>query len=106
MTTICCVSDLHGYLPKIPDCDTLLIAGDILPLAVQSSIPKSIAWLDSSFRKWLKQIAEGRIQTVGIAGNHDFIFERAHSLVPPDLPWVYLLDDMKEVCGLNIYGTP
>ena len=106
MIRICCISDMHGNLPEIPDCDLLLIAGDIVPLNVQNSMPKSAAWLNSSFRKWLKGIKKRGIDIVGIAGNHDFIFERAHIFVPPDLPWTYLLDDVCNIRGLNIYGTP
>ena len=35
---ICTISDLHGYLPNnIEESDLLLIAGDLIPLDIQSS---------------------------------------------------------------------
>ena len=31
-------SDIHGDLPKIPECDAVLICGDISPVLIQRDI--------------------------------------------------------------------
>ena len=104
MVNICCVSDLHGMLPDIPDCDLLFIAGDIVPLWAQNNRDISYAWLDSSFREWLLKLFNRGIITVGIAGNHDFVFEDGY--FPRNLFWKYLQDEQVEFKGLKIWGTP
>ena len=45
-------------------------------------------------------------QIIGIAGNHDLIFEQAPELLPRDLPWIYLQDSGTTWEGLKIWGTP
>lgn len=70
---ICATSDLHGNLPIIPECELLLICGDILPLDIQMNSKKSKKWLVNDFTKWIKNSPVE--QTVFIAGNHDFFFE-------------------------------
>lgn len=99
---ICCVADLHGYLPEIPRCDLLLIAGDICP---QWKYHAGIWrwWLNNDFRRWLEGVGS---PIIGVAGNHDWIFERAPELVPGDLPWTYLQDSGCEIGGLKVWGSP
>jgi hypothetical protein len=87
---ICCLADLHGHLPDVPDCDLLLIAGYILPLKYECGMPASAEWLDIVFRRWMCDL-EWVTRIIGVAGNHDFIFEKSPHLVP-DLPWTYLKD--------------
>jgi len=94
------ISDLHGHLPKIPSCDLLLIAGDLCPM---SDIVGQRWWLQEVFGPWLESLDVKDI--IGVAGNHDWIFERAKHLVPK-LPWTYLEDNLAEVQGLTIYGIP
>lgn len=103
---ICCVSDLHGNLPRIPDCDGLFIAGDLVPTRMHE--PRSArSWLDTNFRGWLRSLGERGIEVVGIAGNHDFVFELDyHHFVDP-LPWTYLQEDLCVVHGsVKVYGLP
>jgi hypothetical protein len=100
MTTVCATSDLHGFLPTVPPCDLLLIAGDICPVT-SHDINFQHQWLKTRFCDWLKQVPAKHI--VGIAGNHDLIFDHGN---PPLLPWVYLEDGWTEIEGLRIYGTP
>jgi Icc-related predicted phosphoesterase len=105
-------SDLHGHLPEIPECDLLLIAGDICPDFFQGSrrfgmIDKGEQrqrhWLDTDFREWLDKIPAKDV--VAIAGNHDFIMEHKF-LIPKGLRWHYLEDSEVTIGGLRIWGTP
>lgn len=107
------ISDQHGYLPEIPPCHLLLIAGDICPDFIHGPISskplgtrnqQQADWLDSEFRTWLWNQPAAKI--VGIAGNHDFVFDKGKDLVPADLPWTYLEDSGTTVNKLKIYGTP
>src|SRR4051794_16941429 len=100
MATILAVSDLHGHLPAIPECDILLIAGDICPY---SQVSLQAGWLQDAFNHWLEGIPAREV--VAVAGNHDWVFARAPHLVPR-LRWHYLEDRGVELFGLRIYGTP
>lgn len=101
---ITAISDQHGALPEIDPCDLLIIAGDILP--VYGHEPhKQRNWFRNVYKPWLEGIEAEKI--IGIAGNHDFIFE-SESWVPraPDIPWEYLCDQGAEYEGLKIWGSP
>lgn len=101
MVKVLAASDLHSFLPNIPECDVLILGGDICPdgrPSLQSN------WLETIFRKWLDAIPAKEI--IGVAGNHDKIFEEASELVPKNLRWHYLQDSSVELFGLKFYGTP
>lgn len=100
---ICCISDMHGYLPDIPDCDLLLIAGDIVPITHHEPA-MSEHWMKTKLKKWLSSLSE-RMKVVAVCGNHDFIFQDCPRLVPA-LDWTYLQDSGTEFEGLNIWGSP
>lgn len=113
------ISDLHGHLPPVPECELLLIGGDLCP-PVDHGVERQAAWLDGPFRAWLGEAPAGAV--VGIAGNHDFVFERSPELVPGDLPWTYLQDESTDVArgdgspsgqpgaetggSLTVFGSP
>ena len=100
---IACVSDLHGHLPaNVPDCDVLLIGGDICPSAAPMVQRR---WLDGKFRRWLERLGERDIAVVGIAGNHDIVMEMDPAF-PHGLPWRYLRDSGVGTKGLIVWGTP
>lgn len=67
------ISDTHGALPQIPDCDVLVIAGDIMPLSLQRNISGSLWWFETSFADWVETLKCEKV--IVIAGNHDFAFE-------------------------------
>jgi Icc-related predicted phosphoesterase len=107
-------SDLHGNLPEIPECDLLIIAGDIAPDFMyarqtghrydwQDGAHDQIRWFNTTFRDWLDNVPSA--YTVAIGGNHDFGLEQKQDALG-DLRWVYLQDDECKIDGLRIYGTP
>lgn len=106
------VSDLHGNLPEIESCNILLlVAGDVCPdfsggphwqSGLEGGKFRQGEWLDTYFRPWLEAVPADAI--VGIAGNHDYVFE--HPSLVPDLPWTYLEDTEANVQGFRVYGTP
>lgn len=97
-----CISDLHGYLPSIDQCDILIIAGDICPVS-NHYLNYQLSWLNTEFRKWLDNLSVTKV--IAIAGNHDFIFEKNPQLVPK-LNWTYLQDNFIYSHSLKIYGLP
>ena len=95
---ICCLSDIHGYLPSVPDCDLLLLAGDYC------KYHDDISWYRVIFARWLNDLSK-RMKVIGVAGNHDFVFEKTPHYVG-HLDWTYLQDSGVEWSGLKIYGSP
>lgn len=99
---IVATSDLHGHLPQIPECDLLLIAGDICPVQ-NHRIAFQRKWLDHTFRHWLDSVPAKHV--VATWGNHDWIGDKAPDMVP-SLRWGMLVDRGCEIDGLNIWGSP
>lgn len=101
---ICATSDIHGHLPEIPDCDVLLLAGDLGPYPFDKNVK---GWWRNEFGPWLADLTMRGIVVLGIAGNHDFILrdepEFIHGL---GLPWIYLQDSGIQYKGISFYGTP
>jgi Calcineurin-like phosphoesterase len=95
-------ADLHGHLPTVERCDVLLLAGDLVPLAVQDSDSGSQRWLRDVLGAWLEDVPAEHV--VGIAGNHDLWAQ--HAAPPEGLRWTYLQDDGATVAGLRMWGTP
>ena len=103
---IVAVSDLHGHLPEVPPCDLLLLAGDLTPAThrYHDNMAAAAGWFDGPFRAWLD--AAPAAEVVGVAGNHDWVFQKAPHLVSKDLRWTYLQDSGVTKFGLKLWGTP
>lgn len=96
------ISDLHGHLPPIPECDLLLIAGDIV-FDADPFVQRS--WLCSVFKDWLDEVPAREV--LGIAGNHDWLFQLQMGFGYDEGPrWQYLEDSCVMVGDLKVYGTP
>lgn len=89
---IAITADWHGYTPpKYPECDLMVVAGDI-------GLSESFGPRGLSAGEWL---ADTPFPVISVAGNHDFDVEAIRAL-----PWVYLEDEVVEISGLKIWGTP
>lgn len=74
---IVAAADPHGslYTLKIPECDLLLLAGDVCPVDQSHEPSHQRKWLRNTFTSFLiKQPTE---RVVWIGGNHDFVCEEA-----------------------------
>jgi Icc-related predicted phosphoesterase len=70
---ICCISDLHGRLPRaLPNHDILLISGDICPLENHQVIFQKM-WLKTVFLDWWREMDSP--VGYGCWGNHDLFAE-------------------------------
>lgn len=102
------ISDLHGLLPVIPECDILLIAGDICPhfdrpVGGAGDIFGQSYWLRHDFEEWLDNVPAKEVCATW--GNHDWIGEKRPDMVPK-LRWHLLNDQGAEVLGVKVWGTP
>ena len=99
---VAAISDLHGFLPDVPPCDLLLVAGDVCPVE-DHDLAYQRGWLEGPFSDWLRGLDAREI--VGIAGNHDFVAQADPDLMRA-LPWTYLFDESVEIGGIRIHGSP
>jgi Icc-related predicted phosphoesterase len=95
---VCCLSDLHGHLPEVPECDLLLLGGDYCSRGYEPW------WYRDTLAPWLAGLSK-RMTVIGVAGNHDFVFERSPHLVP-EMAWTYLQDSGTTFRGMNVWGSP
>lgn len=100
---IVALSDQHGHLPEVPACDLVLIGGDVCPI-VDHTPSTQRDWLLGPFADWLAALPAQRV--VGIAGNHDFVFQTELAADVAQLPWTYLQDEHADVLGMRVHGTP
>lgn len=110
---ICITSDLHGNLPDIPDCELLLICGDIIPLQLQFHNPASREWLLNNFLTWANSLPTTKV--LFIAGNHDQLMEHDDNWMRKNFPVfnkvTYLKNELYTYIDCygeeyKIFGTP
>ena len=129
---IVAISDIHGMLPELPECDVVCCAGDISPLEYQSDQTSMVSWFCLVFLPWVESLPCKKF--VMVAGNHDFFLQNIHrrlidesdgyrrytwrsasdvmkKLLPGNLrgkynKLVYLCDSSYKYEGHRFYGTP
>ena len=104
---IACISDFHGNLDfEVPDCDLVLIAGDICG---SSKRKHQLEFLHNKFWSFLDTMTSRHIPVIMTPGNHDWIFQEEPDLIE-NLPCKVLIDKekyfMKGGESLIIYGSP
>jgi predicted phosphohydrolase len=95
---VVCLSDTHGRHGEIvvPDGDLLVVAGDVSGRGRRHEI--------EAFDAWLGKLPHPH--KVLISGNHDFGFERDREARSWVRNAIYLQDELVEVAGLRVYGSP
>ncbi len=102
-----CISDLHGFFPKLEGGDLLIIAGD---LTARDTFVQH-----AEFNKWLYE--QDYLKKIVISGNHDnhfvgissdhFIFSSYNTKISEQISYAeYLCDSGIEFSGLKIFGSP
>lgn len=110
------VSDLHGNLIDIPNCDVLCICGDVIPLMIQRNSELSHKWWIEDFCAWVNKLPCKKV--IVTAGNHDIFLEKIYqnteeySAFKEELSknsenkLVLLIDEEYEYEGIKFYGFP
>lgn len=87
------VSDLHGYEPKLPEGDILIVAGDC------TARDEDYQW--ERFKEWLGGLDYKHKILIG--GNHDNALQSGEV---DDLPCHYLENSWIEIEGITFWGSP
>lgn len=104
------MSDLHGLLPKledIPDCNVVIIAGDISPLYLQEKIAECAIWFGNVFIPWCETLPCDKVIIIG--GNHDFFLEdiKPHFLkFGKNKKIILLKHQVYKYNHITFFGTP
>lgn len=92
-----CISDLHGFCPKLPGGDLLLICGD---LTARNEVDQY-----EQLNDWLLTLPYRCIVVIG--GNHDGLVEKGIVTIGKDPNKIfYLCDSSIEFEGFKIWGSP
>jgi Icc-related predicted phosphoesterase len=96
-------SDLHGFLPRVPECDVLILAGDLLPSTnPHRLIEEQKLFVERRLKPWLERAPAKHI--VATWGNHDWL--PFYGWKDDSLMWNMLVDEGIILDGVRFYGSP
>ena len=104
------ISDTHGNLDGLDPSgyDVVVMSGDLAPLWGwnEQALVDQVRWMNTVFRDWCGRCPNTAFRM--IPGNHDLFAAYADLLSAVRLPKnaKLLIDELDEVSGLRIYGTP
>lgn len=104
------ISDTHGNLDGLDPSgyDIVVMSGDLAPLRGwnERALVDQVRWMNKVFRDWCGRYPNTAFRM--IPGNHDLFAAYADLLSAVRLPKnaKLLIDELDEVSGLRIYGTP
>lgn len=110
---IVAISDQHGFLPDIPECDLLLVGGDLCPdfpyrwyssLGSDEQKGQQHKWFLEQWMPWRQR--QPAKQCFITWGNHDWVGETDTYVEDPDETTRILIDEFVEYEGLKIYMSP
>lgn len=103
MTTVVCISDTHGHVPRaVPDGDVLVHAGD----GIGDSYGVPGAGL-RALRKWMGELPHAH--KVYVPGNHDAVFSDEPAWARKfmaEAGVTVLVDQEVSLGGLRVWGSP
>jgi len=101
---IAAISDTHGHLPRVPECDVFIHAGDWTPVHNHSrGFQKD--WVKNVLSQWSMEV-DPETYILAIAGNHDFVARSDDDFVRKNVYWDYLNNESREINGVKFWGSP
>ena len=115
------ISDLHGILPLVPECDIVCICGDVSPIEYDRYVYKVQEWFQTQFFNWVRILPCKKVIFIG--GNHDFLLTRYWETATSEIAvlkpikdliaesdisdkLVYLENEAYRFEGINFYVCP
>lgn len=105
------LSDTHGYLPKVGECEVLILAGDVTPIDYQRDNDRCKEWFENDFKVWIKELPCNKV--IFTPGNHDFYIARVDELdLHSEFEGLFdgklrlLINDSYKYKGCVFYGCP
>jgi Icc-related predicted phosphoesterase len=98
-----CISDLHGFYPKMPGGDVLIVAGDLTAQHTISEFKQFFEWFEKQPYK----------EKILVGGNHDNLLEQtiSHKVarelgLHEETYYHYLCDSGVTIDGFEFWGSP